>query len=172
MEKLDKVTSLTFSFHEAPFPAKFIMEAADLRFSYQGSSPYLIENFNLTVGRSDKICIIGKNGKGKTTLMKLLEGALKPLKGTIRYHPQTRKAYFEQGNTAHLHDKMSIEEEIMSSQSMTDRKNCRDICGAMMFSGNDALKVIEILSGGEKSRVLLGKLLVAPIAAILPFSTE
>jgi ATP-binding cassette, subfamily F, member 3 len=167
LEKLSKITTLSFSFNAAPFPAKFILEAKDLAFSYNGAAPCLIENFHMTVERRDRICIIGKNGKGKTTLMKLLEGTLPPLKGSLWHHPSALKAYFEQGNTARLNDKLTVEEELMAGQQNADRKKCRDICGAMMFSGIDAEKAVGVLSGGEKSRVLLGKLLLSPANILL-----
>jgi ATP-binding cassette, subfamily F, member 3 len=167
LEKLSKISTLSFSFNAAPFPAKFILEAKGLSFSYDSAAPGLIENFNLSVESRDRICIIGKNGKGKTTLMKLLEGSLSPRKGNLWYHPSAMKAYFEQGNTARLNNQLTVEEELMAGQQNPNRKKCRDICGAMMFSGVDAEKAVGVLSGGERSRVLLGKLLLSPANILL-----
>jgi ATP-binding cassette subfamily F protein 3 len=87
--------------------------------------------------------------------------------GGVSYHPQTKTAYFEQANTALLRDAMTVEEEIVSSLPELERRKARDICGAMMFPGDDALKPVSILSGGEKCRVLLGKLLAAPSNLLL-----
>ncbi|MBT6561782.1 MAG: ATP-binding cassette domain-containing protein, partial [Candidatus Scalindua sp.] len=116
---------------------------------------------------NDKICIIGKNGKGKTTLLKLLAGILPPKEGKVRNHPQTKIGYYEQANTATLNDKLTVEEEIASTIPGIERGRVRSICGAMMFSGDSALKKIKVLSGGEKCRTLLGKLLVMPTNILL-----
>jgi len=166
MEKIDKlenVRALSFSFNHADFRAPQILEAEDLTFSYSGTGPYLIQGLSFSVASDDKICIIGKNGQGKTTLLKLLAGKLKPVSGTVKRHVGSLPAYYEQANTADLNDERTVEEEIASvSTSAIDRTRVRGICGAMMFSGDDAEKKVRILSGGERSRVLLGKLLVAP----------
>ncbi|MEI8175941.1 MAG: ATP-binding cassette domain-containing protein, partial [Candidatus Omnitrophota bacterium] len=117
---------------------------------------------SFTVNRDDKICIVGKNGKGKTTLLKLLSGRIKPVSGSVKSHPALLPAYYEQANTAGLNDELTVEEEIAQGVAFIDKTRVRGICGAMMFSGDDAEKRIKVLSGGERSRVLLGKLLVAP----------
>jgi ATP-binding cassette subfamily F protein 3 len=167
LNKLEKITTLSFSFNAAPFPAKYIMEAQDLTFSYNNKLLPLINHVSFNIESNDKICIIGKNGKGKTTLLKLLAGILPPIDGKIRNHPQTKIGYYEQANTADLNNMLTVEEEIASCVSNIDRKRVRDICGAMMFSGDSALKKIEVLSGGEKCRTLLGKLLVTPANLLL-----
>ena len=167
LKKLEKITTLSFSFNAAPFPAKCIQEAQDITFSYNGMHSPLINHLSFSVESNDKICIIGKNGKGKTTLLKLLAGSLSPGEGKVRNHPQTKIGYYEQANTASLNNNLSVEEEISSGISSIDRKRVRDICGAMMFSGDSALKKIEVLSGGEKCRTLLGKLLVTPANLLL-----
>ncbi|MBT7590180.1 MAG: ATP-binding cassette domain-containing protein, partial [Candidatus Scalindua sp.] len=167
LKKLEKISTLSFSFNSAPFPAKSIMEAQDLTFSYNGNDSPLIDHININVESNDKICIIGKNGKGKTTLLKLLAGILSPSEGKIRNHPQTKIGYYEQANTATLNDKLTVEEEIASTIPGIERGRVRSICGAMMFSGDSALKKIKVLSGGEKCRTLLGKLLVMPTNILL-----
>lgn len=166
-EKLENIANLAFSFRHAPFQAKRMMEVKGLTFSYGPDQPCLINHLDFTVGPHDKICIIGKNGKGKTTLLKLLAGQLEPLSGEIRTHEKVEKAYFEQSHTASLHEDRTVEEEIMSSHPDNDRGASRKICGAMMFSGDLALKKIAVLSGGEKCRVLLGNLLVKPANLLL-----
>ena len=167
LKKLEKISTLSFSFNSAPFPAKSIMEAHDLTFSYNGNDSPLIDHLNFNIESNDKICIIGKNGKGKTTLLKLLAGILSPSEGKVRNHPQTKIGYYEQANTATLNDQLTVEEEIASTVSSIERGRVRSICGAMMFSGDSALKKIKVLSGGEKCRTLLGKLLVMPTNILL-----
>jgi ATP-binding cassette subfamily F protein 3 len=162
LEKLEEIRTLAFSFNYEPFRAQQIMDVNDLTFSYDGNDPYLIKGLNFTVNRNDKICIVGKNGLGKTTLLKLLSGRLKPVGGSIKTHTAALPAYYEQANTADLNDELTVEEEIASTSSFIDKSRVRGICGAMMFPGDDAEKKVKVLSGGERSRVLLGKLLVAP----------
>jgi ATP-binding cassette subfamily F protein 3 len=127
----------------------------------------ILKNFHITVGAGDRVCVVGKNGKGKTTLLKLLAGELDPQMGEITYNPKVTKGFFEQTNIKTLVDTRTVEEEILYSDSHVDRQLARNVCGAMMFGGNDALKKISVLSGGEKSRVMLGKLLVKPVNLLL-----
>ena len=162
LDKLEEIRTLSFSFNHEPFRAGQIMDVNDLTFSYEGRAPYLISGLNFTVTRHDKICIVGKNGKGKTTLLKLLSGRLTPVGGSIKTHTAAIPAYYEQANTADLHDELTVEEEISLGRAFIDKSRVRGICGAMMFSGDDAEKKVKVLSGGERSRLLLGKLLVAP----------
>jgi ATP-binding cassette subfamily F protein 3 len=166
-DKLPKLTDLSFSFKGAPFEAKDMLDVRGLTFSYTGDTPYLIEDFSMSVHAHDRVCIVGKNGKGKTTLLKLLAGRLAPLAGEISLHTQVVPSYYEQSDTAGLHPELTVEDEIFLASPSGERQRVRDICGAMMFSGDSAEKCIAILSGGEKCRVLLGKLLVAPANLLL-----
>ena len=164
--KLEKVKDLEFQFREKPFNGKQMGNAVDLAFSYDSQTP-LFSDLNFAIGARDRICVIGPNGKGKTTLIKLLSGALDPFEGAVHFHHAVKKGVFEQTNIQRLVDSRTVEEEILYSEPGVDRGLARDICGAMMFSGDAALKKIDVLSGGEKSRVMLGKLLAAPANLLL-----
>ena len=161
-QKLEKLKNLEFSFRSLPFKAKSMMQAQDISFGYRPEEP-LIKNFSVSIMAGERICVVGQNGRGKTTLLKLLSGAIPPDAGMISCHPEVKSGAFEQTNVENLNPNYTVEEEILSSQSDIDRQTARNICGAMMFSGDEALKKISILSGGEKSRVMLGKLLVRPL---------
>jgi ATP-binding cassette subfamily F protein 3 len=165
LEKLEKIKTLDFSFSYKPTPAKVLMSISGLSFSYDKSEPPLINDLSFSISRNDRICVIGRNGKGKTTLLKILAQELSPDNGKITTHPATAIDYFAQTNTVSLNDSISIEQEIMNSGC--DRQKARDISGAMMFEGDMALKKIEVISGGEKSRVLLGKILATPANLLL-----
>ena len=165
-EKLEKIKTLDFSFRYHPFAGKQILRTQNLSFSYNSTMP-VIKNFNITIGAGDRVCVVGKNGKGKTTLLKLLAGELDPQKGEVAYNPNATTGFFEQTNIKTLVDTRTVEEEILYSDSHVDRQLARNVCGAMMFGGNEALKKISVLSGGEKSRVMLGKLLVTPVNLLL-----
>jgi len=96
-----------------------------------------------------------------------MAGELLPRSGRIEYHPAVKKGYFEQSNVQTLVDNRTVLDEIIFANPDADQQRARDVCGAMMFSGDDALKKISVLSGGEKSRVMLGKLLVSPANLLL-----
>ena len=170
MEKLDKLSdirTLDFSFKSAPFPGKWLMSATNISFSYNQNDAPLINGLNIAVGKNDRIAIIGKNGKGKTTLLNLLAGELQPQTGTVQHNQNLNIAYFGQTNINRLTPQKTVEMEIMDTHPDCNRGVARKICGIMMFDGDKALKKVSVLSGGEKSRVLLGKLLVSPANLLL-----
>jgi len=161
LEKLKGLYNLDFAFHEVPFMGKKMLEASHLEFSFQPGST-LIEDFSLTIEKGDRIAIIGKNGYGKSTLLRLLLQDLKSESGTLNSSPNARIGYFGQTHIDRLDMKRRIEDEISSSNPHLNFSQVRAICGLMMFSGDLAKKPISVLSGGEKSRVLLGKILAQP----------
>ena len=165
-EGLKKIESLSFSFRDLPFSGKQLLTGEAMTFSYEASTP-LITGVDLVVQPGDRIAIVGKNGKGKTTLLKLLASMLEPVAGTVKYNPGVAMGYFEQTNVQSLNLKATVEEEMLYAHEDMDRQQARNICGALMFEGDDALKQISVLSGGEKSRVMLGKLLAQPLNLLL-----
>ncbi len=160
-DKLAQIADLDFNFHYAPMTAKILMNIEGLSFHYDPHVP-LIKNLNLTIHAKDRIAIIGKNGKGKSTLMSLMAGEKKPIKGSIKTTAHLKPGYFGQTNIERLDSKLTVEDEIGGANPQLGRTNIRTICGIMMFSGDKAEKKVSVLSGGEKSRVLLGKILAAP----------
>lgn len=165
-ESLSQIESLAFSFRNLPFAGKQVMQVEGVEFAHDPEVP-LIKNFNLTVTPGDRIAIVGKNGKGKTTLLKILAQKLAPVSGKVSYNPGVEMGYFEQTNVESLNPTSTVEEEILFSHPDLDRQQARNICGAIMFEGDNALKRISVLSGGEKSRVMLGKLLAEPLNLVL-----
>ncbi len=161
-EKLQKLKNLEFSFNSLAFAGKQVLNIENISFGWEQKN-FLINDFSLTVYPEDRIGVIGKNGKGKTTLLKLISGNLKTASGNIKINPGVQQGYFEQTNVQSLNDNFTIEDELLFSLPDSDRQRVRNICGAMMFEKDAALKKISILSGGEKSRVMLGKLLMSPV---------
>jgi ATP-binding cassette subfamily F protein 3 len=162
MEKLEEIQTLDFTFRSAPFEAKWLMTVEDLSFGFSPDGPKLIEGLSFAVGKKDRIGVIGKNGKGKTTLLNLLAREMSPTSGEVKLHPNTKIAYFGQTNINRLLPQKTALQEIMDAHPDNAQGESRAICGLMMFEGDNALKKVSVLSGGEKSRVLLGKLLVSP----------
>lgn len=165
-DKLEKLKNLEFEFNYLPFPGKQVMQIHNLSFGWE-KNHLLFNDFSLTVYPEDRIAVIGKNGKGKTTFLKLISGNLSPINGGIQVNPGVQAGYFEQTNIQSLNDEFTVEEEIIHSSPSFDRQLARGICSAMMFENDMALKKVSILSGGEKSRVMLGKLLMTPLNLLL-----
>lgn len=160
IEKLDSENNLGFRFHYKECPGKVILETHNLSFSYSGDpDDDLFKDLSISVGRDDRIGIIGKNGKGKSTLLNVIAGELKPRQGQMTTHPSLSTGHFGQTNIERLEVNNSIIEEISQSNHDLGIGQVRQICGTMMFSDDLAKKKISVLSGGEKSRVMLGKIL-------------
>ncbi len=166
LDKISAIKNLDFEFNAAPFTGKFLLEVGNISFAFAPEEP-LLSGFSMAVGKNDVIAVIGKNGKGKTTLLNLLAGELCPSQGAVTCHPKLKLAYFGQTNINRLNPGKTVEDEILDALPEFNRKVARTICGIMMFDGDKALKKVEVLSGGEKSRVLLGKLLVSPANLLL-----
>lgn len=158
LEKLKELYNLSFHFQEAPFMGKKMLQADGLSFSYPGQK-LLIQDFSLTIEKGERIAIIGKNGCGKSTLLRLLAQELIPQSGSLTQSTNVSLGYFGQTNVQRLEPLLSIEEEIAQANPHLNLTEVRSICGLMMFGGDLAQKKIGVLSGGEKSRVLLGKIL-------------
>lgn len=159
-EKLDNVETLDFNFTHKPYGSKESMiEANDLSFGYKADH-LLIQHLRFKVENGDKICVIGKNGKGKSTLLKLLTGDLTPLHGNVKINPKVEIGYFGQMNIDRLDKNLTIYEELQKVDEKLSQTRVRQVCGNMMFSSDLANKKISVLSGGEKSRVMLGKILL------------
>jgi ATP-binding cassette subfamily F protein 3 len=165
-DKLEAIKSLEFAFAEKTGYHKYALDVRDLSFAYTPDRP-LIRRLSLSVGAKDRVFVIGRNGRGKTTLLRLLAGDLAPQSGRIDSPQSVAPGYFEQTHISTLTEGNTVLEEIASADPEGDPKRARFIAGGMMFEGDDALKRIRILSGGEKSRVLLGKLIATPLNLLL-----
>ncbi len=164
--KLQSMRDLEFSFRSLPFRGKHVLSARDLTFGYP-KREVLFTGLDFSIHTGDRVCVVGPNGRGKTTLLKLLAGQLTPKSGEVTYHPAVTQGFYEQTNIQTLNDHNTVEEEILNCDAEVDRQQARNICGAMLFEGDAALKRISVLSGGEKARVMLGKLLVTPVNVLL-----
>jgi len=166
LDDLAAIESLDFEFRHAPFAGKTLLDARNLSFGYHADH-LLFRDIDLSINARDRIGVIGNNGKGKSTLLNLLSGGLKPVSGELKAHPDMKLGYFGQTNIQRLNPKLTIEQEIEHTNPALTRTQVRNICGTMMFSGDLALKKVSVLSGGEKSRTLLGKILAHPSNLLL-----
>jgi len=165
MQRLDDLSfdnTLSFDFNFKESPAKLMLEVENLSFGYSPEN-ILFKDIAFSVKRGETLGIIGKNGKGKSTLLNVLAKELKALSGTINSHPSVEFAHFGQTNIARLHPEATVTDEIHSANTKLSTQVIRSICGAMMFSGDSADKRVSLLSGGEKSRVMLGQILAREV---------
>lgn len=166
LQKLAQIENLDFSFQESVTASKVLIQVEDVAFCYTEDKP-LISNFNLVVENGAKIGIIGKNGRGKSTLLKLIAKELQPNEGRIRSIESVKMGYFGQTNIDRLASEHTIEQEIGLANPKLSYGQVRSICALMMFEKDDAKKKISLLSGGERSRVLLGKIIATPCNVLL-----
>jgi len=161
MEDLSTDTDLSFRFNYQDTPAKVIFRADGLGFGYDPENP-LFSDLTFAMEKGKRLAIIGKNGKGKSTLLNYIAGELEEQQGTLTYHPSTVFGHFGQTNIERLNVKHTVVDEIASMSKEIGIPQARNIAGRMMFSGELGDKKIEVLSGGERSRVMLGKIIAKP----------
>ncbi len=168
LEKMDEMdgiveeATLKFDFNYKDTPAKVLLDVKDLTFGYSEDN-ILFKNISFTLKKGETLGIIGKNGKGKSTLLNNIARELTPISGTIDYHVSTSYGHFGQTNISHLNPNNTIMDEIYVAEPKLPESTVRGICGAMMFSGDDVKKKISLLSGGEKSRVMLGQIIAKDV---------
>jgi len=168
LEKMDIMgdlnfdATLKFDFNFKDTPAKVLLDIKDLTFGYT-SDNILFKDISFTLKKGEVLGIIGKNGKGKSTLLNTIAGELKQISGSVDYHGTTQMGHFGQTNISHLNPKNNVMDEIYLGNSKLAESTVRNICGSMMFPGDSAKKSISLLSGGEKSRVMLGQIIARDV---------
>jgi ATP-binding cassette, subfamily F, member 3 len=166
LDKMDKIelddvdsSAVAFRFPE-PFPSgKLVAEIEDVGKSF--GENVIFDKVRFNIGKGEKIALIGKNGMGKSTFIKMLVGDT-PYTGTIKLGHNVRIGYFAQDETAKLDLKKTVFETIDEVAVGDVRKNIRGILGSFLFGGDDTDKKVSVLSGGEKTRLALCKLLLEP----------
>lgn len=139
---------------------KEVLDIRDISFAYD-NKPIFTE-FNLKAIRGEKIALVGDNGEGKTTLTKLIYGDLKVQGGSVNIGERVKIGYYAQHQTEALNLTKTIMEEVEETAADSFRVKLRDILGLFRFHGDDVNKKIKVLSGGEKARVSLAKILLSP----------
>jgi len=152
--------TIRFSFPVNPRSGREVVAIKEVSKGFNKKTIYT--NINLAVLRDERIAIIGPNGSGKTTLLRMIAGEIKPDHGEIILGHNVIFSYFAQHHLDMLDPRKTIIEEVSLSAPNETIGFVRGVCGAFLFSGNDVDKSIGILSGGEKARVSLAKLLVKP----------
>lgn len=156
----DEKKTVFFNFQQPPRTGDEVVRARALVKRYGDKTIY--DNFDFTLYRGDKVALVGPNGAGKSTLLKMIAGVLPPDAGSIVYGAHVSKTYYAQHQLEDLHGGNTVFEELDKVAPGWSCLQVRNLLGAFLFSGNDVDKKVSVLSGGEKSRLALAKMLVSP----------
>ena len=127
----------------------------------------VLDNISFIVGHDDKIALVGGNELAKTTLLQILMGELEPDEGTYKWGVTTSQAYFPKDNTAEFDNDYTITDWLMGYSPVKDVTYVRGFLGRMLFAGEDGVKKVKVLSGGEKVRCLLSKMMISGANCLL-----
>ena len=155
-----KQKSIHFSFPKVTRSGRDVVAIQGISKSFNGKALY--RNLHLKVMRGDRVAIIGPNGAGKTTLLRMVAGEIDSDEGKIILGHGVTMSYYAQHHSEMLDPKKTIIEEVYQVVPHESVSLVRGICGAFLFSGEDVDKVVSVLSGGERARVSLAKILVKP----------
>lgn len=171
LEKMEIITipehlkKIHFSFPPAPHSGKIVLDLKDLSKSY--GEHQVIKNLSLLVEQGDRLVITGRNGAGKSTLLRILANLDKDFLGTVNLGTGVLMGYFSQDSAETMLGSETILENLESESPLDLIPKLRDMLGSFLFRGDDIYKSISVLSGGEKSRLALLKLLLKPINLLL-----
>jgi ATP-binding cassette subfamily F protein 3 len=162
MERIEKplgeLKRAHFSFEVERQTGKEVLQVADLAVSYDGRKP-LLEHVSFQLRRGETAALIGPNGIGKSTLLKTLIGLQQPDRGVIRWGANVRIGYYDQEQSG-LNPDNTVLDEVWNAFPQLEEARIRTVLGNFLFSGEDVFKKISALSGGEKARVALAKLML------------
>jgi len=131
--------------------------------SFRYDEPWILRDTDLTLYRGEKISLVGPNGVGKTTLTRLISQQLQPQEGCVVLGERVSIGYYAQHQVDALNLDATVYEEVASTTATSLLPKLRDVLGIFQFTGNDVYKKISVLSGGEKARVSLAKILISPV---------
>ncbi|MBD98464.1 MAG: glycosyl transferase family 2 [Verrucomicrobia bacterium] len=171
LERMDKIeveeedtSGMRFSFPPAPHSGKVTITVKDLKKEYDDK--LVFDQVNLMLERGEKVSLVGKNGEGKSTFSRLVIGE-QPTSGTIELGYQVKIGYFAQNQAEILDKNKTVFETIDDVAKGEVRKKVRSLLGSFLFSGEDAEKKVAVLSGGERARLAMCKLLLEPVNLLI-----
>ena len=145
-------------------PGKVVIEAKDVSKSYGDN--HVLNNVNLLIERGSKIAFVGQNGQGKTTLAKMIVHEI-PFKGSLKLGHNVQIGYFAQNQAEYLDGEKTVLETMEDASTDGNRVKVRDMLGAFLFSGDEVEKKVKVLSGGERNRLALCKMLLSPFNVLV-----
>ena len=159
---------IRFEYDEKDKLHRLACEMENLSFAYEGMDKPLINNFNLALEAGEKVAIIGENGVGKTTMLKLMMGELTPQKGRVKWAEKAKPGYYAQDHSADFAGNQSLTDWISEYARITAAATGEDLetlirgtLGRLLFSGDEVKKAVNVISGGEQGRMLFGKLMLS-----------
>jgi ATP-binding cassette subfamily F protein 3 len=144
---------------------RVILEMENVRYAHEDSDEPLLEELDLVVERGERVALLGPNGTGKSTVMRLATGELSPQRGFVRLGHNVSPAYQDQ-QLARLDDNKTVLQEVMDATGIK-APEARDLLGAFLFSGEDVFKKVSSLSGGERNRLSLAEIVVSSANLLL-----
>lgn len=158
-------SDIHFEFPDPPRVGKVVLEATDL--SKRFGDRVVYDGVDFRLSRGDRVAFVGPNGAGKSTLLRMLAGRLAPDEGQVERGHRVEVSYFAQHSVDQLDLQRTVLEEMYETASTEAAGRVRSILGAFLFEGDDVEKPISVLSGGEKSRLALAKMLLEPAGCLL-----
>jgi len=146
-------------------PGKIILELDQLSKSY--GDHQVLNGINLLLERDSKTAFVGQNGQGKSTLAKMIVGELKASSGSIKLGHNVQIGYFAQNQAEYLNPDKTVLETMIDAANQSNRAKVRDILGSFLFSGEEVEKYVKVLSGGERNRLALAKMLLEPFNVLV-----
>jgi ATP-binding cassette subfamily F protein 3 len=140
---------------------KDVLSIENMSFRYQ--KDWVLKDLNLHISRGNKIAMVGINGAGKTTLTRLIAGEFKPQKGTLQLGNQVKAGFYAQHQIQAIHPENTVIDEVASTAATGLISKIRQVLGIFQFGDDEIDKKIKVLSGGEKARVSLAKILLSPV---------
>ncbi len=156
---------IKFRFPEAPRPGRIVLETRGIRRAY--GENVVLGKVDLMIERGDHIALVGPNGAGKTTLMQILAGVDRPDDGVRVEGHNVVLDYFAQDQASELNATRTVYEEMSSASPLSMIPMIRTVLGGFLFEGDDVYKKVSVLSGGERNRLALGKMLLRPSNVLL-----
>lgn len=158
----ESLKKIHFSFPPAPHAGRLVLRLKDICKSYDGSRKVL-DNLELTLENGERLVVAGRNGAGKSTLLRIIAEEDKDFTGQIIPGAGVQIGYFSQDNAETIKGKETILEYLEERAPLELIPKLRDMLGAFLFRGDDVYKSLDVLSGGEKSRIALLQLLLSPV---------
>lgn len=166
MERIEIPESLKkihFSFPPAPHSGRLVLRLHDITKSYDGGAHNVLDKLELTLENGERLVVAGRNGAGKSTLLRIIAGEDKAFTGELVPGAGVQIGYFSQDNAETIKGKETILDYLEAHAPLELIPKLRDMLGAFLFRGDDVYKSLDVLSGGEKSRVALLQLLLSPV---------
>ena len=160
----EDTSKMRFTFPEPPRSSRLIFEAKELSKKYD--EKLVLNGIDFAVERGEKVCFVGKNGEGKSTMSKILAGML-DYNGTLNIGTNISLGYYAQHQAEMLDPDATVFDIIDAAATGEVRKKIRSLLGAFLFSGNSVEKKVRVLSGGEKSRLSICRMLLQPINVMI-----